>query len=101
ATDHAPHSVLEKDVTFAEAAHGVIGLQTALPLALDLWRQGHMPLLDVIARLTVGPARVLDLPYGEVKVGAVADLCVIDPDCVWTFTADMVASKSKNSPFLG
>ncbi|MEZ4270464.1 MAG: hypothetical protein R3C68_03195 [Myxococcota bacterium] len=56
ATDHAPHSSIEKDVAFAEAANGNIGLQTALPLSLELWRKEGMTALDVIARLTSGPA---------------------------------------------
>ena len=101
ATDHAPHSSLEKDVAFAEAACGVLGLQTSLPLSLDLWRHGHMPLLDVIERLTVGPARALRLPYGSLQIGAVADVAVVNPEVVWEFTAASVLSKSLNSPFLG
>lgn len=100
ATDHAPHSTVEKDVSFADAHCGIIGLQTALPLSLALWRQGHMPLLDVIARMTIGPARVLNLPYGTLKVGMPADVIMVDPNATWTLTAEHVLSKSKNSPFL-
>lgn len=101
ATDHAPHSSLEKDVAFAEAACGVLGLQTSLPLSLDLWRQGHMPLMDVIERLTMGPARALRLPYGRLHEGAVADIAVVNPEAVWELSAASVLSKSMNSPFLG
>lgn len=101
ATDHAPHSTLEKDTTFDDAANGVIGLQTALPLALALWRSGALAPLAVIEKLTAGPARVLGLPSGTLAVGVPADVAVLDPDAEWTFTAQDVLSKSKNSPFLG
>jgi dihydroorotase len=101
ATDHAPHSSIEKDVAFSEAANGVIGLQTSLPLSLDLWRSGAMPLLDVVDRLTAGPCRALGLPYGTLQRGGVADLVVVDPDATWQLDAESVLSKSINSPFLG
>lgn len=101
ATDHAPHSSVEKDVAFNEAANGVIGLQTSLPLSLALWRDGDMPLLDVIERLTWGPARTLGLPFGTLAVGAVADMVVVDPEATWQFDEERILSKSINSPFLG
>ena len=101
ATDHAPHSTVEKDVPFAEAANGIIGLQTALPLSLNLWRNHNMPLLDCVARLTTGPAQVLGKDLGTLAPGKTADVVLIDPNKTWTLTKDMVASKSKNSPFLG
>lgn len=101
ATDHAPHSSVEKDVAFAEAAMGVIGLQTSLPLSLELWRDGELPLLDVIERLTWGPARTLGLPLGSLAVGAVADVALVDPDATWQFDEGRILSKSINSPFLG
>ncbi|MEE8408023.1 MAG: dihydroorotase [Myxococcota bacterium] len=99
ATDHAPHSSIEKDVTFADAANGIIGLQTALPLTLDLWRAGELPLLIAIARLTSGPAAALGLSCGTVAVGAVADLAVIDPEASWRLDHESNYSKSVNSPF--
>lgn len=101
ATDHAPHSSLEKDVAFAEAANGVIGLQTTLPLTLDLWRLGAIPLLTAVARLTYGPAQVLGLPTGRLASGAPADVIVVDPEARWELLAKDVLSKSTNSPFLG
>ncbi len=101
ATDHAPHSSLEKDVAFDDAANGIIGLQTMLPLSLDLWRKEKMPLLDVIDRLTTGPARCLNLPYGQIKQGGVADIAIVDPNETWLFDASQILSKSHNSPFLG
>lgn len=101
ATDHAPHSVLEKDTSFADASFGVIGLQSALPLSLQLWRDGYMPLLDVLGRLTVGPARALGLAGGRIAVGEAGDIAVVDPDASWTLTPEVILSKSTNSPFLG
>jgi dihydroorotase len=101
ATDHAPHSVLEKDTTFDEAANGIIGLQTALPLALELWRSGALPILAVIERLTWAPARALGLPYGTLARGAPADVTIVDPDASYVFSEDLICSKSKNSPFIG
>lgn len=101
ATDHAPHSTIEKDVEFEQAAFGVIGLETAIPLTLDLVTEGKMSALDWVERLTVGPARVLGLPGGRLEVGGVADIAVINPESPWTFTKEAVVSRSKNSPFLG
>ena len=101
ATDHAPHSSLEKDVAFADAANGVLGLQTTLPLTLDLWRLGFIPLLTALARLTCGPAQVLGLPTGRLSVGAPADLAVVDAEAPWELSQHEVLSKSVNSPFLG
>ncbi|MFC1610898.1 dihydroorotase [Myxococcota bacterium] len=99
ATDHAPHSSVEKDVAFADAENGVIGLQTALPLALQLWRNGDLQLLQVIERLTSGPARVLGLPHGTVGEGAIADVTIINPEAEWTLSDETNLSKSRNSPF--
>ncbi len=100
ATDHAPHSSIEKDVPFAEAAPGLIGLQTALPLALDLWRQGHLPLETVITRLTSGPAAVLGR-QASLAVGSVADLVLVDPEAGWSLNDETNQSKSRNTPFWG
>ena len=100
ATDHAPHSSIEKDVPFSEAAHGVLGLQTALPLALELCRDYGFSAMEVVRLLTWGPAQALGLAGGSVEIGATADLAIINPDASWTFTADRILSKSQNSPFL-
>ena len=100
ATDHAPHSSIEKDVPFCDAAHGVLGLQTALPLALDLCRVCDFSPMDVVRLLTWGPAKALALGGGAIEVGAVADVVVVNPDATWQFTPGRVLSKSQNSPFL-
>jgi dihydroorotase len=101
ATDHAPHSPVEKDVEFECAAPGLLGLETALPIILDFVRMGTLDDKRAIAALTGGPARTFGLPGGALAVGAVADICVIDPERPLTITADTLSSKSKNTPFLG
>lgn len=101
ATDHAPHSPVEKDVEFECAAPGLLGLETALPIILDFVRMGTLDDKRAIAALTGGPARTFGMPGGSIAVGAVADICVIDPERPLTITSDGLASKSKNTPFLG
>jgi len=101
ATDHAPHHQDEKDVEFVLASNGIIGLETSLPLSLSLVEDKALDLGDLIARMTVNPARILGIDRGTLKQGAVADITIIDPDIRWTVEADKLASKSRNSPFLG
>jgi dihydroorotase len=101
ATDHAPHSPVEKELEFECAAPGMLGLETALPIILDFVRMGTLDDKRAIAALTRGPARAFGLPGGALAVGAVADVTVIDPERPLVLTADAIASKSKNSPFLG
>lgn len=101
ATDHAPHHIDEKDVEFNEAMNGIIGLETSLPLSLQLVREGLLTLPQLIEKMTCAPARILNLNRGTLRVGAIADVTVIDLDKSWVVDADALASKSKNSPWLG
>jgi dihydroorotase len=101
ATDHAPHSPVEKEVEFECAAPGMLGLETALPIVLDFVRMGTLEDKRAIAALTGGPARSFGLPGGSLAVGAVADVTVIDPERPVVLTSETIESKSKNSPFLG
>ncbi len=101
ATDHAPHHLDEKDVEYALALNGIIGLETALPLSLALVKEKTLDLSTLVAKLSLNPARILGVDRGTLEPGAVADLTIIDPDQEWTVEADKLASKSKNSPFLG
>jgi dihydroorotase len=101
ATDHAPHSPVEKDVEFEQAAFGVIGLETALPLCLDLVRNGILTPSSLVRRLSTGPAAVLRLPGGSLAAGLPADITVIDPDAAWTCEPARFRSRSRNSPFAG
>ena len=101
ATDHAPHSQLEKEVEFDQAANGIIGLETAVPLSLALVRDGVLDARRFVELLSVNPARILGVPGGSLAAGVPADLTVIDPDLSFVYTLESVVSKSNNSPFLG
>jgi dihydroorotase len=101
ATDHAPHTSVEKLVEYDCAAFGMIGFETALPLVLRLVKDGYLPLAAAIDRLTSGPARVMGLPGGTLPEGAVADLTCIDLDATWRVDPEKLRSKSRNTPFAG
>jgi len=101
ATDHAPHHHDEKEVEFDLAANGVVGLETALPLALRLVAEGVLDLPTLVARMTVGPARILKLPAGTLAPGAAADLTLVDPERRWRVEARAFRSKGRNTPFEG
>lgn len=103
ATDHAPHSPVEKHVEFECAAPGMLGLETALPILLELSRDsgGKLSVARVIEALTEAPARAFGLAGGSLAPGAAADLTVIDPDREAIVTTDGLSSRSKNTPFLG
>jgi len=101
ATDHAPHSILEKEVEFDHAANGIIGLETSLPLGLALVREKILDPSRLIALMSANPARILGLPGGALTPGMVADITLIDPERTFTYSADQVVSKSRNTPFLG
>ena len=101
ATDHAPHHIDEKNVEFKIAMNGVVGLETALPLTLELVTDKLITLNRAIELLTSGPAKALNLPVGTLSVGALADVTIIDPDKEWTVVAADLVSKSKNTAFDG
>lgn len=103
ATDHAPHTEIEKDVEFDAAPFGAIGLETAVGVVFTYAvNAGHMSGARAVAKLTSGPASALGITdAGVLRVGGPADITVIDPVKKWTVRADDFASKSKNSPFLG
>jgi dihydroorotase len=101
ATDHAPHSSVEKDVEFEQAAFGMIGLETALALALDLVRAGALTPAALITRLSVAPAAIFRLPGGRLAEGQPADVTVIDPEVAWTCEQGALLSRSRNTPFAG
>jgi dihydroorotase len=101
ATDHAPHSTLEKDLEFDGAAFGMIGLETALPLTLALVEEGIMDLAEAIGKLSFRATRILGIPGGHLEAGAKADLALVDPKCQYTLKEADILSRSKNSPFIG
>ena len=107
ATDHAPHSEVDKAVEFGQAANGISGIETALGLLLTAVDAGRIPLLRAIQVFTSGPAGILGdrsrrggARAGLVE-GALADLVVFDRSETWNVTADALASRGKNSPLLG
>lgn len=101
ATDHAPHTEEEKSGEITTAPSGIIGLETALAVALtNLYKTGEMTIPEIIAKFTSGPAKLYNFKdRGTLEVGARADLVVFDPDEEWTVTT--FKSKAKNSPFVG
>nr|MBN2277122.1 dihydroorotase [candidate division Zixibacteria bacterium] len=102
ATDHAPHSEEEKDVEFDMAPPGMIGLETALGLVKTrLIDKGYLSWADAIRKMTINPARILNLPGGTLEKGTDADITIIDPEKKWTVRKEKFRSKSKNSPFIG
>ncbi|MBX3219975.1 MAG: dihydroorotase [Labilithrix sp.] len=101
ATDHAPHSPLEKDCELSEASPGMIGLELCLPLMLGLVDKGILPMARMVDALTRAPARIVGLGAPTIAEGAPANLTFVDPKRAWTVEPDRLRTKSKNTPFLG
>lgn len=102
ATDHAPHTDYEKDREFDFAPNGILGLETALPIVLDvLVRQNKFKLPHLIDLMTRRPAQLMKLPGGTLAAGAPADVCLFDPAEKWRYEAKAGFSKSSNSPWSG
>jgi dihydroorotase len=100
ATDHAPHSIIEKAVEFDQAANGIIGLETAVPLGLKLVEAGIIDITDLIEKMSKNPARILGLKTG-LEIGKTADITIIDPEISYRIDADRFQSLSRNTPFDG
>ena len=102
ATDHAPHTEIEKDCDFDSAPFGIVGLETALGLYMKaLVEPKHLSLSELILRLTVNPCKILGLPGGTFEPGSPADVTVFDPSRRWTVRASEFASMGRNTPFEG
>jgi dihydroorotase len=106
ATDHAPHTSVDKDVEFGQAANGISGIETALGVLLGAVDAGLIPLARAIELLTSGPARVLGAAWGSdaapgLVEGAPADLVVFDRSATWTVGPEALASRGKNTPLTG
>lgn len=99
ASDHAPQDQDAKRLPFAQAEPGSVGLETLFAVSLELFHNGRLPLLDLLARLTCRPADILGLPLGRLRKGGPADLVLFDLDRPWRIDADVLLSKSKNSIF--
>ncbi len=101
ATDHAPHGMDEKSGEFDYAPFGIVGLETALGLSLQLVKEKVLTLQEVICKLSINPASVLKIGKGTLHAGADADITIIDPDLQWTVDSSLFKSRSKNTPFNG
>jgi dihydroorotase len=101
ATDHAPHHEDDKRCGLSCAAFGIVGLESLLPVSLDLVRSGVLTLPQLIAKLTHVPAALLNLPAGTLSPGQAADITIFDPEARWTLDRDKLFSKSRNTPWHG
>ncbi len=102
ATDHAPHTIDEKDVEYTQAPFGIVGLETSIGLSMtELLHKGVLTLTDVIQKLSTNPRRILSLPTIKFAEGEPANITLLDPDAEWVVDTTKLHSKSKNSPFNG
>jgi len=101
ATDHAPHHEDDKRCGLSCAAFGIVGLETMLPVSLDLVRDGVLSMSDMIAKMTSNPARLLQLDSGTLNTGSEADVTIFDPEATWTVDRETLVSKGKNTPWHG
>ncbi|MGA8655098.1 MAG: dihydroorotase [Chthoniobacterales bacterium] len=103
ASDHAPHSIFEKEVEFDQAPFGILGLETELALFLTILvhQRKAIDLAHLIAMYTINPAKLLRVRKGTLAAGSDADVTLIDPDLVWVYRKDTSYSKSRNTPFHG
>ena len=101
-TDHAPHALEKKMQELDRAPFGILGLETALGLvATQLIHAGHLDWPTALQKMTINPARILGIDKGTLRIGADADVTIIDPDLEWTVDSDLFYSKSVNTPFIG
>lgn len=100
-SDHQPHEPDAKQAPFAATEPGISGLETLLPLTLRLVAIGALALPEAIERLTSGPAQILRIAAGTLAPGAVADVCIFDPEAKWRLSAAEMRSQGRNTPFLG
>lgn len=99
-SDHAPHSVIEKDLEFDRAAFGIIGLETSLAISLKLVHEGILSLAALIEKMSKNPAKILGI-NNDVKIGNIADFTIIDMDDSYEINPETFMSKSRNTPFAG
>jgi dihydroorotase len=100
-SNHSPVDDDAKQLPFAEAEAGATGLELLLPLVLKWSQQDKQALVETIAKVTVNPARILNIDAGHLSLGAEADICIFDPNCYWKVEAAALKSQGKNTPFLG
>ena len=100
-SDHTPEDEEGKRLPFAQAATGAIGIETLLPLALEMHHNESLDLTKIIETLTINPAKILKINKGTIKKGSDADICVFDLDKPWVVNGDDLKSKSKNTAIEG
>ncbi|MDX8405704.1 MAG: dihydroorotase [Mariprofundus sp.] len=101
ATDHAPHHDDDKRCGLSCAAFGIVGLETMLPVSLELVRGGVLSMSDLIAKMSCNPARLLGLNSGTLSEGVEADVTIFDPEATWIVNREAMVSKGKNTPWHG
>jgi dihydroorotase len=102
ATDHAPHTIDEKEVEYTQAPFGIVGLETAVGLSItEVVEKKVLTLFQLIEKLSTNPRRILSLPMIKIAEGEPANLTLLDPSVEWTVNIGSFHSKSKNSPFNG
>lgn len=100
ATDHAPHAILEKSMEFDKAPNGIVGLETSLPLSLDLVKKGVLSYTALIEKMAINPARLIGIKNALVA-GNTADITIIDPEARFVVEPSLFRSRSRNTPFAG
>lgn len=100
-SDHAPVDEDAKLLPFGQSDIGATGVELLLPLTLKWGMEMRLPLLKVLAKITLDPAKILGIDAGHITVGNAADLCIFDPDDYWKVTSSAILSQGKNTPFLG
>ena len=102
ATDHAPHSIDEKNCEYENAAFGIVGLETAFALTnTTLVEDGWLSPEKLVEKMSLNPAKLLDIDKGSIEVGKIADIAIVDPKCEYCIDVSKFASKGKNTPFNG
>jgi len=101
ATDHAPHAEYEKAKGLKDAPFGIVGLETCLSLVItELVNKGHLSLYEAIEKMTINPAKILNIKKGTLSIGEDADITIIDLDKEWTVDPSRFESKGRNTPFI-
>ena len=99
-SDHTPHDDDAKNVPFGEAEAGATALETLLSLTLKWADSMQVPLPQALKKITSDPARVVNLPAGQLRVGAAADVCIFNPQSFWVVASQTLMSQGKNTPYL-